>query len=88
MNHSPAGQGLHAPGRDLAAPGRSFHPATDSALVVVGGASFIELVAVEGLEPWLAIGPAVTLVACLKLAVYAPAGVGLLRDKVLRFIRS
>lgn len=88
MDQSPADQGLHAPGRDLAVPGRSSHPATDSVLVLVGGVSFTELVAVEGLDPWLAIGPAVTLVACLKFAVYAPAGVGLLRDKVLRFIRS
>ncbi|MYX14409.1 hypothetical protein GTY67_13485 [Streptomyces sp. SID8374] len=88
MDQSPADQGLYASGRDLAAPGRSSHPVTDSVLVLVGGVSFTELVAVEGLDPWLAIGPAVTLVACLKLAVYAPAGVGLLRDKVLRFIRS
>lgn len=88
MDLSPAGREQYAPGRDRSWTGRSSHPATDPMLVAVGGVSFLALVAWQGVEPWTAIGPTVALVSGLKLAVCAPAGAALLRDKVHRFMRS
>ncbi|WP_189889415.1 hypothetical protein [Streptomyces xantholiticus] len=52
---------------------RAHRPAADAALGVVGGLSFFELVALEEMDPFLAIGPATGLVAGLKVALDAPA---------------
>lgn len=48
----------------------------------------MELVAVEQVAPWLALGPAVALTGGLKLAVGAPAAVRSVQAKLARFMRS
>lgn len=88
MNHSPAGQGLHAPGRDLAVPGRSSHPATDSMLVLVGGFSFIGLAVWAKVDPQEAAGTSLALVAGLKATLWLPAGVAVAWSKVRRFLHA
>lgn len=88
MDHSPAGQELFVPGRDLAAPGRSSHPATESMLLLVGGSSFFGLTVMVGVPHWEAVGPSLALVTGLQAMLWLPRAVARVRSKVRRFLYS
>ncbi|MGW2594783.1 hypothetical protein ACWCXC_31580 [Streptomyces sp. NPDC001515] len=87
MEISPAGQGLHAPGRDQAVPGRSSHSATDAMLVAVGGVAFACLTRAH-VDHHEAVRSSLALVAGLKAVVTVPTWLAVGWSKVRRFLHS